>query len=113
MSKKSSDPLTAVGENEPDGGAIRVTVPACRSAGYFSKRHRGRRMTLHVTARAWAAAERLARDYAGQDLERVLAAFVGDLAEAAERPGCWERARIGAWLASHPWPRRPEDDLWR
>jgi len=69
-------------------------------------------MTLHVTAGTWAAAERMARDYSGQDLERVLAAFVGDMAAAAERPGCWEGDRIGAWLASHPWPRPSEDNLW-
>jgi len=101
--------LTAGGENVPDG----VVIPAaCRPAGYFSKRHRGRRMTLHVTAGTWAAAERMARDYSGQDLERVLAAFVGDMAAAAERPGCWEGDRIGAWLASHPWPRPFEDNLW-
>jgi len=84
-----------------------------KPADYFSQRTRGRRMTLHVTVRAWEAAERLARDYSGQDLERVLAAFVGDLAEAAERPGCWERERLGAWLGSHPWPRPSDDDLCR
>jgi len=58
-------------------------------------------------------AARLARDYSRQDLEEVLAAFVGDLAEAAERPGCWEHERVTAWLASHPWPRQSEKDLWR
>lgn len=79
-------------------------------------KRRPRRVTLRVTVEAETkcAAARLARDYSRQDLESVLAAFVGDLAEAAGRPGCWEHERVTAWLASHPWPRaNDQDDLWR
>lgn len=83
MSKKSSDPLTRGSEKRPRRVTLRVTV------AMETKR----------------AAARLARDYSRQDLETVLAAFVGDLAEAAMRPGCWEHERVTAWLGSHPWPR--------
>jgi hypothetical protein len=77
--------LTPSGENTPDRVTLRVKVPA-------------------ATRRA---AERLARDYARRDLEIVLAAFVGDLAVAAERPGSWEHERVTAWLGSHVWACEP------
>lgn len=76
----------------------------------------GEKRPLRVTVDAETCrdAARLARDYSRQNLETVLAAFVGDLAAAAGRPGCWEHERVTAWLASHPWPRpEKEDDLWR
>jgi hypothetical protein len=88
MSKKSSDPLTRVSEKRPRRVTLRVTVAV------ETKR----------------AAARLARDYSRQDLETVLAAFVGDLAEAASRPGCWEHERVTAWLGSHPWPRSHDEE---
>ncbi len=67
-------------------------------------------LKLRVAAETCAAAQRLAGDYSGQDLATVLAAFVGDMAEAAGRPGCWEHERVTAWLASHPWPERSTED---
>jgi len=88
MSKKSSAPLTAGGEIRPDGVTLRVKVPA-------------------ATRRT---AARLARDYARRDLESVLAAFVGDLAVAAERPGAWEHERVTGWLTSHVWAAEPPDE---
>lgn len=62
-----------------------------------------------MSAAQWRAAEGLARDYSGCDLETVLAAFVGDLAEAVLRPGSWEAERVSAWLSSHVWEIEPED----
>ncbi|MGH8016814.1 MAG: hypothetical protein ACREIA_00745, partial [Opitutaceae bacterium] len=58
---------------------------------------------VKVPASTRHAAERLARDYARRDLETVLAAFVGDLAVAAARPGAWEHERVTSWLSSHVW----------
>ena len=58
---------------------------------------------VSVPTEAKQAATRIARDYARLDLEAVLAAFVGDLAVAAERPGSWEHERVTSWLASHVW----------
>ncbi len=55
-------------------------------------------------------AERLARPRTRRKLETVLAAFVADLAVAAERPGSWEAERVGAWLGSHVWECEPEDE---
>lgn len=78
--------LTPSGENEPRRVSLRVRMPA-------------------ETRRA---AARLARDYARRDLETVLAAFVGDLAVAAARPGSWEHERVAGWLASHVWECEPE-----
>jgi hypothetical protein len=74
-------------------------------------RKRPRRVTLRVKlpAAAKRAAERIARDYSGRDLESVLAAFVGDLAVAAERPGSWEHERVTAWLGSHVWACEPRE----
>ncbi|MGH8019420.1 MAG: hypothetical protein ACREIA_14255, partial [Opitutaceae bacterium] len=61
-----------------------------------------RRVTLRVTMapETRRAAARIARDYSRRKLETVLAAFVADLAVAAERPGSWEHERVTAWLAS-------------
>ena len=72
---------------------------------------RPRRVSLRITVEAQTrkAAERIARDYAGRKLETVLAAFVGDLAVAATRPGSWEHERVCAWLASHVWECEPQD----
>ncbi|MGH8020608.1 MAG: hypothetical protein ACREIA_20455 [Opitutaceae bacterium] len=72
---------------------------------------RKRRVTLRVTVATETkrAAARIARDYADRKLESVLAAFVGDLAEAAARPGSWEHERVCAWLASHVWECEPRD----
>ena len=62
-----------------------------------------------VEATTRRAAARIGRDYAGRKLETVIAAFVGDLAVAAERPGSWEHERVTAWLGSHVWECEPED----
>jgi hypothetical protein len=52
----------------------------------------------------------LARESTRRRLETVLAAFVGDMAVALERPGSWEAERVGAWLGSHVWECEPEDE---
>ena len=69
-------------------------------------------VTLRVTvgAQTQRVAAQLARDYAGRKLETVLCAFVGDLAAAAGRPGCWEHERVTAWLGSHVWDCEPADE---
>ncbi|MGH8020707.1 MAG: hypothetical protein ACREIA_20965, partial [Opitutaceae bacterium] len=71
-----------------------------------------RRVSLRITVdvETREAAERIARDYARRGLESVLAAFVGDLAVAATRPGSWEHERVSAWLSSHVWECEPADD---
>jgi hypothetical protein len=51
------------------------------------------------------AAERLAKLYAVEGLEEVGAAFVGVMAEAADRPDSPRVAWLNRWLTSHPWPR--------
>ena len=78
-----------------------------------SKKPRSITLRITVEAATKRAAERMARENIGQRLPLVLAAFIGDLAEAATRPGCWEHERVLAWFASHPWPRASKDDLWR
>jgi len=88
MSKSSSPGLTPPGEDEPHRATVRVTVPA------ETKR----------------AAAQLARESAGRKLETVLAAFVGDMAVALERPGSWEHERVTAWLSSHVWEIEPPDE---
>lgn len=65
------------------------------------------RVTVHVETKR--AAARIGRDYAGRKLETVVAAFVADLAVAAERPGSWEHERVAGWLGSHVWECEPED----
>lgn len=74
--------------------------------------HRPRWATLrvNVSAETKQAAARIARDYSGRRLETVLAAFVGDLAVAASRPGAWEHERVTAWLGSHVWECEPRDN---
>ena len=67
-------------------------------------------LRVQVPAATRRAAARLARDYARRDLETVLAAFVGDLAVAAARPGAWEHERVCAWLSSHVWECEPADE---
>ena len=89
MSKSSSPGLTPPGEDEPHRATVRVTVPA------ETKR----------------AAAQLARESAGRKLETVLAAFVGDMAVALERPGSWEHERVTAWLTSHMWEVEPVDEV--
>ena len=87
-----------------------VPLEASKSTAHPSLR----RVTLQVKTfvESKRVAARLARDYAQQDLEAVLAAFVEDLATAADRPGSWESEKVTAWLSSHPWPRsEKEDDL--
>lgn len=73
---------------------------------------RSRWVTLRVktSAETRRAAAQLAREYAGRKLETVLAAFVGDLAVALDRPGAWERERVTAWLSSHGWACEPQDE---
>lgn len=87
MSKSSSPGLTPSGENRPRRVTLRVEVSE------ETKRE----------------AARIARDYSGRKLETVLAAFVADLAVAAERPGSWEHERVAGWLASHVWECEPRD----
>ena len=64
---------------------------------------------MSVDAQARRAAARIGRDYSGRKLETVVAAFVADLAVAADRPGSWEYERVAGWLASHVWECEPED----
>ena len=66
-------------------------------------------LRVTVTAETRRAAARIARDYSRRKLETVLAAFVADLAVAAERPGSWEHERVSAWLSSHVWECEPAD----
>lgn len=70
-----------------------------------------KRTTLRVTVDGDTrrAAARIGRDYSGRRLETVVAAFVADLAVAAERPGSWEYERVTAWLGSHVWECEPAD----
>ena len=72
---------------------------------------RAKRVSLRVTVSADTrrAAAQIARDYADRKLKTVLAALVGDLAVAAERPGSWEHERVTAWLSSHVWECEPEE----
>lgn len=76
-----------------------------------SRRKRPGRTTLRVSVDAATrrAAARIGRDYSGRKLETVVAAFVADLAVAAERPGSWEHERVAGWLGSHVWECEPED----
>lgn len=67
------------------------------------------RVTVNVATRRTAA--RIARRHAGQPLEAVLAAFVGELARADARPGPWSQNLVAVWLLTHAWPQ--EDDLCR
>jgi hypothetical protein len=87
MSKTQKQDLTHRNEKRPRRITVWVVVPCSE----------------HRTA------ERLAKDYAPDGLEGVLAAFVSDMATMATRPGSWEADRVGGWLASHPWPR-PEKE---
>lgn len=68
---------------------------------------RPRRVTLRVTVAATThrTAARIAREHAGQPLETVLAAFVGELAKADARPGPWSQNLVAVWLLTHTWPR--------
>lgn len=66
-------------------------------------------LRVKTSAEVERAAARIARDYSGRKLETVLAAFVGDLAGAAARPGSWEHERVTAWLSSHVWEGEPID----
>jgi hypothetical protein len=87
MSKTINPGLTPGGGKRPGRTTLRVTVDA-------------------ATRRA---AARIGRDYSGRKLETVVAAFVADLAVAAERPGSWEHERVAGWLGSHVWECEPED----
>ncbi len=89
MSKKSSDPLTRVLEKRPVAPKVTLRVV--------------------VDGETKRAAARIARDYSRRKLETVVAAFVADLAVAAERPGSWEHERATGWLSSHVWECEPRD----
>ena len=67
-------------------------------------------LRVKMAAETRRTAARIAREYAGRKLETVVAAFVGDLAVAAERPGSWEHERVSAWLSSHVWECEPRDE---
>jgi hypothetical protein len=67
-------------------------------------------LQVRIAATTRRAAAQLAREYAGRKLETVLAAFVGDLAVALERPGAWEHERVTTWLSSHVWECEPQDE---
>lgn len=67
------------------------------------------RVTVNAATRCRAA--RIAQEHAGQPLEAVLAAFVGELAKADARPGRWSQNLVAVWLLTHAWPQ--EDDLCR
>lgn len=62
-----------------------------------------------VTRAEHRTAERVAKRYADEGLEELLAAFVSDLVTGEERPGSWEAERVGAWLSSHVWPKRERE----
>lgn len=70
-------------------------------------------VTVHVPVapETKRAAAQIAREYAGRKLETVLAALVGDMAAALERPGSWEHERVTAWLGSHVWEVEPVDEV--
>jgi len=87
MSKTINPGLTPGGEKRPRRVALQVAVDT-------------------ETRRA---AAQIGRDYSGRKLETVVAAFVADLAVAAERPGSWEHERVTGWLSSHVWECEPED----
>ena len=74
-----------------------------------SRPTRARTLRLTVPVETAQAAARIGRDYSGRRLETVLSAFVGDMAAAAERPGCWEHERVTAWLSSHVWECEPAE----
>lgn len=74
------------------------------------ERPRGVTLRVKTSAETKRAAARIARDYSRRKIETVLAAFVADLAVAAERPGSWEHERVSAWLASHVWACEPRDE---
>jgi hypothetical protein len=71
-----------------------------------------RHVTVRVTvpAEVKRAAAQIARESSGRKLETVLAALVGDMAVALERPGAWEHERVAAWLSSHVWEVEPPDE---
>jgi hypothetical protein len=74
-----------------------------------------RHVTVRVTvpAEIKRAAAQITRESAGRKLETVLAALVGDMAVALERPGSWEHERVAAWLGSHMWEVEPQDEALR
>jgi hypothetical protein len=67
-------------------------------------------LRVRVAAETRRTAARIAREHAGQKLEAVLAAFVGELAQAGARPGPWSQNLIAVWLLTHAWPRRGEEE---
>jgi hypothetical protein len=75
------------------------------------KSRRPQRITLWVVVPVaeHRTAERVAKGYADEGLEELLAAFVSDLVTAEERPGSWEAERINGWLSSHVWPKRERE----
>ncbi len=79
------------------------TLKKLENSGECSPESKIFRITVTVDEETRRAAERIGRDYAGRKLETVLAAFVGDLAVAADRSGSWEAERVEAWLGSHVW----------
>lgn len=90
---------------------FRPNRPAMPEIPPFRPGPKPRRVTLRVktSAETKRAAGRIARNCSGRRLETVLAAFVADLAVAAERPGSWEHERVAGWLASHVWECEPKD----
>ena len=87
------------------------TKPFLRKTGLTpSRKKRPRRVTLRVmmSAATRRTAARLAQERAGQPLEAVLAAFVGELAQAGARPGPWSQNLVAVWLLTHVWPQEGE-----
>jgi hypothetical protein len=72
-------------------------------------KRRTRTLRVVVDEDAAAAAAGLAREYAGESLGKVLAGLVCDMAQAAQRPGCWEAERVESWLGSHVWECERKD----
>jgi hypothetical protein len=62
-------------------------------------------LRVEVSATTGRAAARIAREHTGQPLETVLAAFVGELAQADAMHGPWSQNLVAVWLLTHPWPR--------
>lgn len=71
-----------------------------------SRKPQPRRVTVSVEigAKEWRRAARIARRHAGRSLAAVLAALVGELAQADARPGPWSQNLVAVWLLTHAWP---------
>lgn len=65
---------------------------------------------VEVPVAVHAAAERVAKRYAADGLEGVLAAFACDVSKAEDRPGPWSQNLAAVWLFTRPWPGEGEKE---